>query len=377
MKKKNNLISYLITVPEYRLDIENKEDLVEEIIKIYGYNNIPSSLPSWLSSELTVDKKQNWRELIRQILSTSSYQEIITYSLVSEEEKEDFCLKSKSNNIYYLLTPKSRFHVFYRQSALSNHLRVIAYNLTHQNEELFFFEISKIYLLTSQGLKEEEILTLSATGKMFTSIPFHHLEQKYDFFWLKGTVENIFHSLNIINKTDFVSSRTKGFHPYQSVDILLTEDIESNTTSQGEKIGFAGQIHPLLIKKCQIDLPVFGAQISLTKLFDFLTKKNLNCYQPVSIFPKIEQDVSFVLNQTIEVGKIIKTIRNAGGAFLTEVKVYDVYQNKEYIEKGQKSITFRLIFQSSEKTLLSKEVNEIIKKIIVQVQSSSGAELRN
>ena len=81
-----------------------------------------------------------------------------------------------------MLTPKSRFHAFYRQSVLSSHLKIIAYNLAHQNGDLFFFEISKIYLGTSQGLKEEEILTLSATGKMFTSIPVHHLEQKYDFF---------------------------------------------------------------------------------------------------------------------------------------------------------------------------------------------------
>ena len=376
IKQKIKPHSYLVTVPKYRLDVENKEDLVEEIIKIYGYNNIPSSLPSWLPKELVIDKKQNWRELIQQILNISGYQEIVTYSLVSEEEKDEFCLKSKSA-FYYLLVPKSKFHVFYRQSVLPSHLKVIAYNLNHQNEDLFFFEISKTHSRTSQGLKEEEILTLSATGKMFTSIPVHHLEQKYDFFWLKGTIENIFHSLNIVNKIDFVLSRSKEFHPYQSADILLAENKVSNTANQGEKIGFVGQIHPSLTKKYQIDFPVFTAQISLSKLFDSLTEENLSHYQPVSIFPKIEQDVSFVLNQFIEVGKIVETIRKAGGNFLTEVKVYDVYQSKEFIDKEKKSITFRLIFQSSEKTLLSKEVNEIIKKIVNQIKNSFGAELRS
>ena len=120
-------------------------------------------------------------------------------------------------------------------------------------------------------------------------------------------MESIFHSLNIVNKIDFFSSCAKGFNPYQSADILLIENIVSNISSLGREIGFVGQIHPLLAKKYQIDLPVFGAQISLSKLFDFLIEKSPRHYQPVSIFPKIEQDVSFILNQFIEVGKIIKT----------------------------------------------------------------------
>ena len=145
MKQVKKSHSYLVTIPEYRLDIENKEDLVEEIIKIYGYDNIPSSLPSGSQSQPKIDKNQIWRELIRQILSNSGYQEIITYSLISKEMKPDFCFPRLEDNFYYLLVPKSKTHVFYRQSILPSHLKTIAYNLTHQNENLFFFEISKTY----------------------------------------------------------------------------------------------------------------------------------------------------------------------------------------------------------------------------------------
>lgn len=187
-------------------------------------------------------------------------------------------------------------------------------------------------------------------------------------------MENIFRSLNLIEKIEFVPSAIKEFHPYQKADILLAENLVS--TSSEKKIGFLGQIHPQLTKKYQIAPSVFGVQIFLSKLFAFLTKNNQWYYQPVSIFPKIEQDLSFVLEQNIEAEKVIKTIKNAGGSLLTKVEVYDIYQNKEYSEKGQKSITFRLTFQSPEKTLLNKEVNEIVKKIVAQAQSSLGAKLR-
>ncbi|CAJ0761766.1 14043_t:CDS:1 [Entrophospora sp. SA101] len=169
------MYTYSVIVPSYRLDIENQEDLVEEIARIYGYNNLPSSLPVFQQNKIIIDKNQTYRELIRQQLSNLGYQEIITYSLVSQAIKNDFCL-SIENEFYQLLVPKSENHVYYRQNILPSHLKTIAYNLTHQNENVFFFEISKIY-----SPNEEEILTLSGTGKIIAN-PIHKLEQDHDFF---------------------------------------------------------------------------------------------------------------------------------------------------------------------------------------------------
>src|SRR2546423_5118027 len=156
------MYSYSVVIPNYRLDIENQEDLVEEIARIYGYNNLPSSLPSFQQKKITIDKNQIYRELIKQQLSNLGYQEIITYSLVSQEIKNDF--SPIENEFYQLLAPKSENYVYYRQSILPSHLKTIAYNLTHQNENIFFFEISKIY-----SPSEEEILTLSGTGKIIAN----------------------------------------------------------------------------------------------------------------------------------------------------------------------------------------------------------------
>jgi len=179
MKQKEKNLYYSVTIPDYRLDIKNQEELVEEIGKIYGYGNIPGCLPFFRQKKISVNKNHFYLELIRQKLSSLGYQEIITYSLISEEES-DFCFSEK-DKVYKLLSPKSEKHVYYRQRLLSSHLKTIAYNLMRQNENLFFFETSKVYFLTSKGAKEEEILALSGTGKIVSNTV-HKLENDYDFF---------------------------------------------------------------------------------------------------------------------------------------------------------------------------------------------------
>src|SRR3954453_2441376 len=165
-------IYYSIIIPGYRLDIKNQEDLVEEIGKTYGYDNVPGCLPLLEQKEIFIDKNQFYRDLIRQKLSNLGYREIITYSLISKEEDDDDYFFSEGDKAYKLLSPKSENYVYYRRSLLPSHLKTIAYNLMHQNENLFFFEISKVYSLTSN---EEEILALSGTGKIMSN-SVHRLE---------------------------------------------------------------------------------------------------------------------------------------------------------------------------------------------------------
>lgn len=301
-QKVKNAPRYLITIPQHRLDLAKPEDLVEEIAKFYGYDNIASSLPVLPQKKIVINQNQLYRDLIRQVLSSLGYQEIITYSLVAEEIKDDFCYPG-CGEFYQSLVPKNENHVYYRQSILPSHLKVINYNLTHQNENLFFFEISKIYFLNSAD-SEEEILTLSGTGKIITN-SVHKLEQAYDFFWLKGAIENIFQSLNIMDKINFTPSSIKELHPYQGADILL----------KPEKVGFLGQIHPYTSKKYQLNHLVWGAQISLSKLFSFLQEKvSQSGYQIVSSFPKIEQDLSFYLPEIISASQVIEIIKKNGGS---------------------------------------------------------------
>lgn len=359
----NKNYRYSVVIPTYRLDLESPEDLVEEIARIYGYNNVPGSLPILHHNSIFIDKYQEYRNLIKSILINHGYQEIITYSLVPQQIKDDFCSFSKKDSFYQLLSPKNKDHVYYRQSIIPSHLKTIAYNLDYQNENLLFFEISKIHSQATDTLGEE-LLILSGTGKAFISLV-HKLEQNYDFFWLKGSIERIFSFFNITDKISFSFSQAEELHPYQRADIFFEQ----------VKIGFMGYVIPKLRKEYKIGQTVFVAQISLSKLFTNLKVKNLT-YYPVSPFPKIEQDLAIVLNEDIPARQVIEIIKKNAEPYLTEAKVFDVYISEEYKKNKQKSLAIRLVFQSSEKTLRKTEIEQIMKKVISSVSSLLNAQIR-
>ncbi|CAG8453018.1 10877_t:CDS:2 [Racocetra fulgida] len=229
---------YYLNAPFYRSDLTRAEDLIEEILRIYDYNKIPSSLPTW--------QKVNVK--------------IISYSLISEKEKEDFLPPAK--DFYQLLFPKSENHRYYRQSLIPSHNQIINYNLAHGSQDLRLFEIASIYGKTQSEMLSEELLTLSATGKIFNQ-PF-----------------------------------------------------------------------PRVIS-----------------------------HLPVSNFPASEKDLSLIFAQDINYNEVIKEIKRAGGEDLCQVSIFDVYQNPALVKEGKKSVSFRLVFQSSTKTLEKLEIEKTVTQI--------------
>jgi phenylalanyl-tRNA synthetase beta chain len=158
------------------LDLRNQEDFLEEIAMALDYNKLPGLLPVYQPIEYHQEQEIKLRSLIGQYL-INGYQEIITYSLVSSDIKNDFILSDKADAFYRVANPKNETHVYYRQSIIPSHLKTIIYNLSYQNKNLLFFEISEIY---SQNNKEE-LLTLSGTGKIIDCSA-HKLVEEIDYF---------------------------------------------------------------------------------------------------------------------------------------------------------------------------------------------------
>ncbi|WNE40349.1 MAG: Phenylalanine--tRNA ligase beta subunit [Mycoplasmataceae bacterium] len=353
---------YYVNVPLSRPDIVNSEDLLEELLRIYDYNDLTSYLPNDFSSiSSNKDKKKNSERTknLRSYLTSQGWQEIITYSLISEGMKEDF---EKENKTFFhqLLMPKNEHHKYYRQNLISSHLKTLSYNFSHQNKDLFFFEISSVY----GNSYKEEFLILSGSGNLLNQ-PLHKLINKIDFFWLKGILENIFILLRINSKISFSSNHLK--FP-QSNGIFLEQ----------EKIGFLGQVESPINKKYQISEKVFVAQISLTKIFDYLNN-NLSKfrYRPISNFPVSEKDLSFIFPNEIDYNEVIEEIKKTAEKNIQEIKVFDIYQNDKLAKEKRRSISFRLIFQSTVKTLESKEIEKMLKDIVKKVEKKFAAELRN
>ena len=355
---------YYVTIPYYRSDVITQEDLLEELLKIYDCNKIIGQLPESLELVPFIGKNNHGerrKREIRNYLSTCGWQEIISYSLVGSEMVEKF--KEFRNRAYYeLLIPKNEYHKYYRQTLVPSHLKVINYNLSRGSKDLFFFEIGSIY----DSEESEELLVLSGIGKFFNQ-SFHKLIQEIDFYWIKGMLENIFFLWQIEKEIVFSSNCISFLDPFQGAEIFLNK----------EKIGFLGQVFPAIVQNYQINKPVFVAQISLTKIFNYLVDfPRAITYKAISNFPVSERDLSFLFPEDLDYNRIIKEIKVVGGEKLVEVSVFDVYQSVEMSKKKQKSVSYRLVFQSSVKTLENKEVEESIINICEKIKELFNAELR-
>jgi len=211
------------------------------------------------------------------------------------------------------------------------------------------------------------LLILSGTGKLINQ-PLHQLTQTIDFYGIKGVLENIFQLCQIYSKISFSYAALKYLNSAQSAEVLL----------EGKKIGFLGQIHPQTTRNYQINEPIFVAQISLSKIFNYLDNFPPRIsYQPVSNFPTSEKDLSFIFPEGINYNEIVKEMKRTAGDNLQEVNIFDIYQNAELAQAGKKSVSFHLIFQSSTKTLKNKEIEEILKDIIEKVEKLFAARARD
>ncbi|MCE8159202.1 MAG: hypothetical protein I3270_02185 [Candidatus Moeniiplasma glomeromycotorum] len=297
-------------------------------------------------------------------LTNCGWQEIITYSLISAAMKEEF-RENQNGTFYQLSLPKSEYHQYYRQSLVPSHLNTIKHNLAYGNRNLLFFEISEIYdPLASQP---ETLLILSGIGKI-VSQSFHKWTQQLDFYWIKGTLENIFWRWRIEEKIRFEPTSLNYLSISQSAEIFLTQ----------QKIGFIGQVNPLITQNYRISEPVFTAQISLTKIFTYLEKiPVLTFYQPLSNFPRSEKDLSFIFPTVIDYQQVIQAMKKLGGRDLQEVSVFDVYQNAELEQQAKKSVSFHLVFQSFTRTLQTAEVEKIAKLIGENIEKLFQAKLRD
>jgi phenylalanyl-tRNA synthetase beta chain len=359
-RKKGSI--YYLKPPQNRPDITGPEDLCEEILRIYGYNKIPNSLPRWQEIAPPNHQENNFwtqKQRIRNWLVNRGWQEIITYSLVAEKSKIPFT-SANEENFYQLLAPKNQNHLYYRHTLIPSHCQIINYNRTHGLCDLLFFEISSIYFPKSAGeIQQEELLALSATGKIFNQ-PVHHFVQELDFFWLKGILETIF-ALYFLNEEIT-------FSPLCSKEKETRTEISLNQ----EKIGFLGWQKENTSKD-----PIFFAEISLTKVFNFLAPKPLlQSYRPVSNFPTSEKDLSLVLANDTDYSLVVKEIKRVGGDELKEVSIFDVYQNTELAQREKKSVSFHLIFQSAEKTLSKEQVEKNLEKINTHLIKAFQAKVR-
>ena len=343
--------SIVVTVPTRRLDISIKEDLIEEVGRIYGVNNIKGKLPIVPMKKGSYDKTT--REIRNKMISLG-FNEVLSYSLVNEKEALEY-----TNDTFEpvkLMDPLTEERSTLRYSMIPSLMKIWEYNRKRNIKDISIFEIGKgFYKKDTYG--EDSKLCALMYGNYYFGI--NHTK-KVDFYIIKGIVEEMLDYLGYQNRYSFITKDLpKELHPGVSASISVNNDI----------VGVIGKVHPSVTKE-----DVYVLEINLDKLLAKRVGKMK--YKEISKFPGITKDLAFIVSKDVTAGDIISTIKKAGGKLLKDITVFDVYTG-EKVGNNEKSIAFSLTFLDINKTLNDEEVMTIFNNIIEKVENSHYAKLRD
>jgi len=345
---------YTVTIPNRRLDVEpHKQDLIEEVGRLYGYDKIKSVLPNIKDKSGKYIGAVNIRKLISKRLRSLGLNECRTYTLVSDEENNLFKYNRKEQ--IDLNRPMSSDKKTIRQSILPSLLKVYDYNKSRGVKDVLIYEISNTYY---DKEKEDTKIAILMKGNYLNS-SWNSTNTKVDFYLVKGVVENLLDYLVLHNRYHFEVATVDSMHPGITAEITLDK----------EPIGFLGRVHPNIAKD-----DIYVVELSMTKLVE----KNIKPikYKEISKYPTITKDLAFIVKKDIASGSIVETIKRAGGKLLTNIDVFDVYIG-ENVQSDEKSIAYSLTFSDSTRTLNDDEVMQIFNKIIDEVIKKHSAVLRD
>lgn len=352
--------TFKVNVPFYRNDISMAADLVEEVARIYGYDNIPSTLPLMEMTKGNLSSKQKNERFIRDVLVDLGLHETLTYTLTSPSYVNDFNLFHDNDDTIALMSPLGEERSVTRKSVIPSLLQVINYNQSHANKDVCLFEIANTY-----SSKELTTLTIACNG-IYHSVPWLGINRKADFYLVKGFVETIFKKL-CIEESRYTLTRVeednKDFHPGRSGYIKMGKDI----------VGVIGQIHPLKAKKYNLKGETVVAELNLSILLNLKTKA-LKA-SPIAQYPAVTRDIALVMDENIPTYDVLRTISKASKRLLIDSKIFDVYVG-EHIEEGKKSVAIALTFQDASKTLDDATITSTMENILNAVKKDYGATLR-
>lgn len=355
--------TYTVSVPPRRWDIHIPADLLEEVARIYGYDKLPTTLPSGetVAASLTADQAKT--RALRSTLEGSGLTEAISYALSTEEKSASFTWEE--SELTRLDWPMTEERSVLRLNLVAGLLDDVAYNLSRKNQDLAFYEIGRVFLQDKEPKhnlpQEEKHLALAVTGSL-TQKDWQTTGEKADFFTIKGMLENVFTTLGVLDQITYQKSDMKELHPGRSAAIFLGE----------RQIGFVGQVHPSVAKAYDIG-ETYVAEVNLAALLHAEVAPLV--YQTVSKFPAVKRDIALLVVDTLSNQEIVDTIRASAGKYLTAVTLFDVYQGQN-IEAGHKSMAYRLTFVDPEATLTDETINKAMDKVTKALTDKLGAVIR-
>ena len=354
-----------VKIPTFRGDITLEEDLIEEIARLYGYNNIPTTLPTGATTVGKLSKEQNITEVIRNVMISSGLNEVVTLAFSSPKNLDLFKVASDDplRQAVVIQNPLAEDHSNLRTTLVPGLLSVLSRNYARRTKDMGIFEVATIFKAKAEAALPEErvVLALAAMGQSVST--WNQKGQAYDFFALKGILETLFDTLGLTGLSYAAEKVNPSFHPGRTATISAAE----------QSLGILGQLHPDVVENFELPDGVIACQIDITDILKITNLQKL--YQPLPKFPAIERDLAFVAKEDLKAEAILALIKRSAGSLLKEVTIFDVYQGKQ-IEAGYKSMAFTLKYQASDRTLTDEEVNLVQAKLAVELRDKMGVEIR-
>ncbi|MGW7989037.1 phenylalanine--tRNA ligase subunit beta [Staphylococcus xylosus] len=348
-----------VMVPSRRKDITIKEDLIEEIARIYGYDEIPSTLPVFEHvTHGSLTDRQSKSRIVKASLEGAGLNQAINYSLVDKERANHFALQNRDT--VALLMPMSEAHSTLRQSLIPHLIDAVAYNVARKNNHVRLYELGRVFFGNGEGELPDEVEYLSGilTGD-YTVSAWQGKKEEIDFFVAKGIVDRVAEKLDI--QFEYEAAEINGLHPGRTAYVKLNEKV----------IGFVGELHPQIEKDNDLKR-TYVFELNYDELMA-VSVGYIN-YQPIPRFPGVSRDIALVINRDMPSAKLVNTIHQNGGDILQEAEVFDVYEG-EHVAEDEKSIAIRLSYLDTEDTLTDDKVNAVHEAILTALQAE-GATIR-
>ena len=356
---------YLITPPTYRVDIEREIDLIEEVVRLYGYDRVPVTLPAVSVMEMAVIPRLDLEARIRQLLIGNGYSEIINYSFTSPASVDCLFLSPADERRKFVVikNPLTEEQSVMRTTLAYGLLETMKKNINNASFNLKIFEIGRIYLHRKAGELPEEknILAGLLTGK--ASEDLWGSKINVDFYDLKGCLENVLYDLKLEPCHYRVEASEQFLHPGQSCGVYVSET----------RIGYMGQVHPDVMQKMDMKGTAYVFEINLDILEKQIYKQI--SYKEISKFPAVTRDVAFVIPASMEARKMLEIVLSQREDLLENVGIFDIYAGKG-LEEGVKSLGLRFSYRALDRTLTDTEINFIHDKIMHNTVRLTGAKIR-
>lgn len=341
-----------IDTPTFRNDLSIKEDITEEIARIYGYNNIEATIPHVNAPRGGRYPHQILRRKLEDYLVAQGLFESISYSFISRKDLDKILIPLDSNlrNMVEIRNPLGEDFSVMRTSMLSSMMESLSRNEARSNDEASLYEIGKIYLKTEGALPEEkEMLTVGMYGKDL-------------FYHLKGIVEVITEEFALDN-ISYRRSENPFFHPGKSADILIEKQV----------LGSFGEVHPKVLSNYSMDKASYVLEMDLKTLYHSADLERK--YTEIPKYPSVTRDIAVLIDDEVLVQDMENIFRKQGGNLLESYTFFDVYKGAQ-LPEGKKSVAYNLVYRNKEKTLTDKEVNKVHEKIVRTLEHVLGASLR-